>query len=104
MDNGWGPVGIYWGKRPFKPPSEVHSPAAAGPDSTARDSLNMGLAGYFSPSQVYTVWLLSFIIAAFSPGVNSFFRRRKDSLVSEHTTAAKMTAKPTARRTVTGSP
>lgn len=55
VDNGWGPVGIYWGivcPTPFKPPSEVHSPTASDPASTVRDSLCLGRAGYFSSSQV----------------------------------------------------
>ena len=51
MDNGWDPVGIYLAK-PFKPPSEVHSPTAPRPDHTIRDSLQVCKTGYFSSSQV----------------------------------------------------
>ena len=44
IDNGRDPVGIYSAK-PFKPPSEVHSPCPDDRDHTTRDSLNDGFAG-----------------------------------------------------------
>lgn len=69
---------------PFKPPSEGHSPVSSDPDSTLRDSLCIGNAGYFSSSLVYHVWLLYRIIRTCSGFVNSFFAQEGEFGLGAH--------------------